>query len=115
MPHVKAGKLRALGVTSLTRWGVLPDLPTIAESGVPGYESTVWHGVLVSAGTPVHLVNGLHQEIAGDIMKRREVREAFAAQWVEPLGTAPEDFAKFLKTDLERSRNIVKDAGIRAE
>jgi tripartite-type tricarboxylate transporter receptor subunit TctC len=115
MPHVKAGRLRALGVTSLTRWAVLPDLPAIAESGLPGYESMVWHGVLVPAGTPPPLVKKLHQDIANDIMQSSEVREQITVQWVEPLGTTPEDFAKFIKTDLERSRRIVRDAGIRAE
>jgi tripartite-type tricarboxylate transporter receptor subunit TctC len=115
MPHVKVGKLRALGVTSLNRWLILPDLPTIAEAGLPGYESTVWHGVLVPAGTPIQLVTRLHQELANNIMKSGEVRETFAAQWIEPLGTTPDDFAKFLKADIERSLKIVKDAGIRAE
>jgi tripartite-type tricarboxylate transporter receptor subunit TctC len=115
MPHVKAGRLRALGVTSRTRWAVLPDLPAIAESGLPGYESMVWHGVLVAAGTPPQLVKKLHQEIAIDVVKSGEVREQIAAQWVEPLGTTPGDFAKLLKADLERSRRIVQDAGIRAE
>ena len=115
MPHVKAGKLRALGVTSHNRWAILPDLPTIDEAGLPGYESTVWHGVLVPARTPVQLVNKLHQEIVNNIMKRGDVRETFAAQWIEPLGTTPDDFAKFLKADIERSRKIVNDAGIGTE
>ena len=115
MPHVKAGKLRALGVTSHDRWAILPDLPSIDEAGLPGYESTVWHGVLVPARTPVQLVNRLHQEIVNNIMKRGDVRETFAAQWIEPLGSTPDDFAKFLKADIERSRKIVKDAGIGTE
>ena len=115
MPHVRAGKLRALGVTSLTRWSILPELPAIAEAGLPGYESTVWHGVLVPAGTSKQLVDKLHQEITGNIMKTGEVRELFAAQWIEPLGSTPDEFARFLKADVERSRKIVKDAGIRAE
>ncbi|MGZ3543118.1 MAG: tripartite tricarboxylate transporter substrate binding protein [Burkholderiales bacterium] len=115
VPHVKGGKLRALGVTSLKRWSILPELPTIAESGVPGYESTVWHGILVPARTPPQMVAKVHDEVARNIMKTPEVRAAFAAQWIEPLGTRPEDFAKFLKADIERSAKIVKDAGIRTE
>jgi tripartite-type tricarboxylate transporter receptor subunit TctC len=115
VPHVKAGKLRALGVTSLKRWSILPELPTISESGVPGYESTVWHGILVPARTPPQIVTKVHDEVAGTIIKTREVRGAFAAQWIEPLGTRPEEFARFLKADIERSAKIVKDAGIRAE
>jgi tripartite-type tricarboxylate transporter receptor subunit TctC len=115
VPHVKAGKLRALGVTSLKRWSILPELPTIAESGVPGYESTVWHGILVPAKTPPQIVAKVHDEVAGTIIKTREVRAAFAAQWIEPLGTRPQEFARFLKADIERSAKIVKDAGIRTE
>jgi tripartite-type tricarboxylate transporter receptor subunit TctC len=115
VPHVKVGQLRALGVTSLKRWSILPDLPTIAESGVPGYESTVWHGILVPARTPPQIVAKVHDEVAGAIIKTREVRAAFAAQWIEPLGTRPEEFARFLKADIERSTKIVKDAGIRTE
>jgi tripartite-type tricarboxylate transporter receptor subunit TctC len=115
VPHVKAGKLRALGVTSLKRWSILPELPTISESGVPGYESTVWHGILVPARTPPQIVTKVHDEVAGTIIKTREVRAAFAAQWIEPLGSRPEEFARFLKADIERSAKIVKDAGIRAE
>jgi len=114
MPQVKAGKLRALAVTSLKRWAILPDLPTIAEAGVPGYESTVWHGVLVPAGVSTALVARLHREIADEILKTREVREAFAAQWLEPLGTTPQEFAAFLKNDIARNAKIVKAAGISA-
>jgi tripartite-type tricarboxylate transporter receptor subunit TctC len=114
MPQVKAGKLRALGVTSLKRWAILPDVPTIAEAGVPGYESTVWHGVLVPAGVSTALVTRLHREIADEILKTREVREAFAAQWLEPLGTTPQEFAAFLKNDIARNAKIVKAAGISA-
>jgi tripartite-type tricarboxylate transporter receptor subunit TctC len=114
MPHVKEGKLLALGVTSLHRWPILPDLPAIAEAGLPGYESTVWHGILVPTGTPLPLVNRLQRELAS-ILKSHEVREAFARQWIEPLGTTPDEFANFLKADIERSLKIVKDAGIRSE
>jgi tripartite-type tricarboxylate transporter receptor subunit TctC len=115
VPHVKAGKLRALGVTSLKRWAILPELPTIAESGVPGYESTVWHGILVPARTPPQIVSKVHDDVANNILKAPEVRAAFAAQWIEPMGTRPEEFARFLKSDIERSAKIVKDAGIRSE
>jgi tripartite-type tricarboxylate transporter receptor subunit TctC len=114
MPQVKAGKLRALAVTSLKRWAILPDVPTIAEAGVPGYESTVWHGVLLPANVRPALVTQLHREIAEEILKTREVREAFAAQWLEPLGTTPQAFAAFLKEDIARSMKIVKAAGISA-
>jgi tripartite-type tricarboxylate transporter receptor subunit TctC len=114
MPQVKAGKLRALAVTSLKRWPILPDLPTIAEAGVPGYDSTVWHGVLLPANVSPALVMRLHREIADEILRAPEVREAFAAQWLEPLGTTPQEFAAFLKADIARNTKIVKAAGISA-
>jgi tripartite-type tricarboxylate transporter receptor subunit TctC len=114
MPQVKAGKLRALAVTSLKRWPILPDLPTIAEAGVPGYDSTVWHGVLLPANVSPALVMRLHREIADEILRAPEVREAFAAQWLEPLGTTPQEFAAFLKADIARNMKIVKAAGISA-
>ncbi|MEA2919858.1 MAG: hypothetical protein QOJ15_11939 [Bradyrhizobium sp.] len=111
MPLVQAGKLRALGVTSPKRWSIVPDLPAIAEAGLPGYESTVWHGVVVPAGTPSSIINKLYQDIA-DVMKSEEVRQKFAAQWIEPLGTTPDSFAAFLKSEVENNAKLVKEAGL---
>jgi len=114
MSLVKAGKLRALGVTSLKRWSILPDLPSIAEAGLPGYDVTVWHGVLVPAGTPHLLIDKLYRDMS-DAMKTDEVRKQFATQWTEPLGTTPDSFASFLKADVERSASVVKGAGLHVE
>jgi tripartite-type tricarboxylate transporter receptor subunit TctC len=114
MPHVKAGKLRALGVTSAKKWSILPDLPSIAEAGLPGYESTVWHGVIVPAATPAGIVNKLYQDISS-VLQNDEVRQQFAAQWTEPLGTTPENFAQFLKAEVESYAKVVKSAGLQAE
>lgn len=113
MPLVKAGKLRALGVTSLKRWAILPELPAIAEAGLPGYQTSVWHGVVVSAGTPPALIETIYQNIS-NVMKSDDVRKQFAAQWTEPLGTTPAEFAKFLKSEVETYANIAKSAGLRA-
>jgi tripartite-type tricarboxylate transporter receptor subunit TctC len=111
MPFVKNGQLRGLGVTSLTPWSMVPELPAIAEAGLPGYQSTVWHGVVVPTGTPSSIVNKLYQDIAS-IMQTEDVRQKFAAQWIEPLGTSPEKFAQFLKEEVENNAKLVKEAGL---
>jgi len=112
MPLVKASKLRALGVTSLKPWSILPQLPAIAEQGLPGYEATVWHGVVVRAGTPPQLINKLYKDIT-DVMKTDEVRQKFALQWAEPLGTTPDEFGKFLKSEVESYAALGKTAGFK--
>jgi tripartite-type tricarboxylate transporter receptor subunit TctC len=112
MPLAKAGKLRALGVTSLERWDLLPDLPSIAEAGIPGYQITVWHGVLAPAKTPRSILKKVQRDMAS-VMKDDDVRKQFIKLWAEPLGTTSEEFATFLKADAERSANIIKHAGIR--
>ncbi len=111
MPLAKAGKLRALGVTSLKRWDLLPDLPSIAEAGIPGYQITVWHGVLAPAKTPQPILKKVQKDMAS-VMKNEDVRKQFVRLWAEPLGTTSEEFAKFLKEDAERSASIIKHAGI---
>jgi len=111
MTLAKNGKLRALGVTSLRRWDLLPDLPSIAEAGLPGYQITVWHGVLAPAKTPPPILKKVQQDMAS-VMKNEEVRQQFIKLWVEPLGTTSDEFAKFLKEDAERSASIIKHADI---
>jgi tripartite-type tricarboxylate transporter receptor subunit TctC len=92
---------------------MVPQLPTIAEAGLPGYQSTVWHGVIVPAKTPSLLVNRLYKDISS-VMKTDNVRRQFAAQWTEPLGSSPEEFAKFLKAEVESYAKIAKAAGLSA-
>jgi len=106
LPLAKAGQVRALGVTSLKKWALTPDLPSIAEAGLPGYEASVWHGVVAAGGTPQWLVDKLHQDIVG-VMRTDDVREQFTKQWIEPLGTTPDEFKTFMKSELE---NYVKVA-----
>jgi tripartite-type tricarboxylate transporter receptor subunit TctC len=106
MPLAKSGQIRALGVTSLKKWALTPDLPSIAEVALPGYEASVWHGVVAAGGTPQWLVDKLHQDIVG-VMRADDVREQFTKQWIEPLGTTPAEFRAFMKSELE---NYVKVA-----
>ncbi len=111
MPLAKAGKVRAIGVTSLQRWDLLPDLPSIAENGIPGYQITVWHGVLAPAKTPQPILAKVQQDMAS-VIKNDNVRKQFIKLWTEPLGTTSEEFAKFLKDDAQRSARIIEHAGI---
>lgn len=112
MPLAQAGKLHAVGVTSLNRWDLLPDLPSISEAGIPGYAITVWHGILAPAKTPHSILVKVQSDMAA-VMKRDEVRKQFIKLWAEPVATTSEEFAKFLKEDAERCASIIKNAGIR--
>ncbi len=113
MPHVRQGKLRALGVTSLTRSAVAADLPTLAETGLPGYEAIGWHGILAPAGTPREIVARLNAEVVAAI-RTPEMRARFAEQGAEPVGNTPEQFQEFLKSDLAKWSAVIKAAGVRA-
>ena len=113
LPHVKLGKLRALGVTGLQRSPVASDLPTFDESGLPGYEAIGWHGVLAPAGTPADIINRLNGEIV-KIIQTPEMRTRFAEQGAEPVGNTPAQFAQFLQSDLRKWASVIKTAGVRA-
>ena len=113
-PHVKSGRLRALGVGAAKRIALLPDLPTIAESGVPGYESTTWFGFLAPAKTPREIVAKLNAELL-KILQRPDVRERLAADGGEPVGTTPEQFGEYIKTEIERWAKVIRQAGVRIE
>jgi len=111
---VKTGKLRALAVATSKRLALLPDLPTIAEAGVPGYEATQWYGVLAPAGTPRPIVDKLNAEMAKAI-KGPDVREKLAADAAEPVGNSPEEFGAFIKKEIARWAPVVKASGARPE
>ena len=114
MQYIKAGRLRALGVTSLSRIPALPDVPTIAEAGVPGYESTQWFGVLAPAGTPRPIVDRLHQEIAR-VMRAPDMKDRLTAEGLEVVASAPAEFAEHIKSETEKWAKVIKILGIKPE
>lgn len=114
MPHIRAGKLRALGVTSLSRWSAAPELPTIAESGVPGYEFTIWWGVLAPAGTPRPVVDRLYREVARAV-QAKEVKEKLGMQGVDVVGNKPEEFMAKIRDEVGKWKKVAKEAGIQLE
>jgi tripartite-type tricarboxylate transporter receptor subunit TctC len=114
MPYAKAGNLRALAVTSPQRSELAPELPTMAEAGVPGYEMSGWNGIFAVKGTPPAIVARLHSEVA-EILHTPEVRQELAALGAEPVGETPDEFAAFLKTDMARWGNIIQEKGIRSD
>ena len=112
--HVRAGKLRALGVSTAKRLAVFPDLPTIDEAGVRGYEATQWYGVLAPAGAPQPIVAKLNGAIVGALETAR-MRERLAADGSEPFGSTPAEFLDFIRKEIARWAPVIKAAGMRAE
>ena len=113
-PHIRSRKLRALGVTSATRAPVFPELPTIAEAGVPGYELTLWYGVLAPAGTPAPIVTTLNRTLVR-ALDAPETRERMSGQGAEPAPTTPEQFRAFIKSEIGRWTSVMKSSGIRPQ
>jgi tripartite-type tricarboxylate transporter receptor subunit TctC len=114
LPHAKTGRLRGLGVTGAKRAGAAPDIPTIAEAGVPGYEAVQWFGVLAPAGTPREIVVRLHGEIV-HLLNAAEVRGRLLGDGADPVGSSPEEFAAFLRAETAKWAKVVTDAGIQPE
>jgi len=111
MPYVQAGRLKALAVTGAKRSATLPDLPTVAESGLPGYEAVGWFGLLAPAATPKATVAKLSAE-ANRVLAMSEVREKMLGLGAEPAGSTPEEFARFIRDDQAKWSRLMKDAGI---
>ena len=112
LPHVRSGKLRALGVSDTRRSDLLPGVPTIDESGVPGYQAANWWGIAVPAGTPPPIVERLNKEINA-ILTSDEVKKQFDAQGAVPVPMSVAEFAKFYDTEKEKWGKVVKAAGIK--
>ena len=106
-PNVQAGQVRALGVTGLKRSDVLPDVPTIAEAGVPNYEATIWLGIMAPTGTPKPVVDKLNAEI-NKMLKRPDVQEAWTKQGAVPMIMTPAEFDAYLRRDIEKWAEVVK-------
>ena len=114
MPHVKAGKLRALGMTSAKRSRAAPDLPTVAEQGLPGYESSLWYALLAPAATPQPIIKRLHAETV-KILKMPDISELLLSQGAEPVGNSPQELSRFIKSDIDRWTKVINGANIRVE
>lgn len=113
-PHIKGGRLRVLAVTSQKRLQAAPDWPTVAESGVPGYEAGIWYGFIVPAKTPRAVVNVLHREITG-ILKQPEISHTFISQGGEVIAGTPDEFRKVFASEVERLGKVIIAAGIKPE
>jgi tripartite-type tricarboxylate transporter receptor subunit TctC len=114
LPHVKAGRIRGLAVSTIKRSAFAPDLPTVAESGLPGFNVFGWNGVLVTAGTPRPVIEKLHSLFI-TAMKDPEVRKRMADFGFEPIGNTPEEFGAFVKEDIARWAKLVKETGAKVE
>jgi tripartite-type tricarboxylate transporter receptor subunit TctC len=114
LPHVRSGRLRALGVTTRERVATLPDIPTVAEAGVPGFESVSWFGLIAPAGTPGEVIARLHRESAA-ILNAREVRERLARDGTEVVAGTPEEFRAYIRAEIVKWAKVVKAAGIKPE
>ena len=113
-PHVKSGAVRALAVTTATRSSIVPEVPTMAEAGLPGYETSTWDGILAPAGTPKDIVAKLNAEFNKGIAPP-EVRKKISDAAIEPGGGTPADFAKFLGAEMKKWERVAKDAGVQPE
>jgi tripartite-type tricarboxylate transporter receptor subunit TctC len=114
VPHVKSGKMRALALTAAKRSAVLPDLPTIAEAGVAGYEFASWYGVLAPAGTPAPRVAKLH-DILVKSLRSPDLAGRMATEGADIIAGSPQQFAAYLRTELAKWAKVVKDSGLRVE
>jgi tripartite-type tricarboxylate transporter receptor subunit TctC len=112
-PNAAAGQVRALGTTGNKRSELTPDVPTVAEAGVPGYEATIWLGIMAPAGTPQPVVDKLNAEI-NKVIERPDVKEAWAKQGAVPMVMSPAAFDKYLRGDIEKWAKVVQASGIKA-
>jgi tripartite-type tricarboxylate transporter receptor subunit TctC len=113
-PHLKSGKLKALGTGGKTRSPILPDVPTIAEAGVPGYEATNWWGIVAPAGTPAPIIARLHQEIAA-VQQSPDVQEQFKRQGAAVLQMSTAEFTAFIGTEMKKWERVVKEGKLKKE
>jgi tripartite-type tricarboxylate transporter receptor subunit TctC len=114
VPLIKAGKLKALAVTTKSRSALMPELPTITEAGLPGFETVAWFGVLAPAGTPPEIVNRLSAEIA-KIAKSPEMREKLVAMGAEPVGSTPDEFKAVIDRDIAKWKPLAQKVGIKID
>jgi tripartite-type tricarboxylate transporter receptor subunit TctC len=114
LPHIKTGKMRALGVSTATRFSGLPEVPTVAESGLPGFSVGFWLGPLAPVGTPRAVIDHLNREMVR-ILHMPDVVERLSVMGVEILATSPEEFARVIRADAAKCAKVVKEAGVKAD
>ena len=114
VPQLAAGRMRGLAVSTIRRASILPDFPTIAESGFPGFDAPAWNGVLVPAGTPAAIIAQLHAEIARDL-KNPQVQDRARVLGFDLSGRPPDEFKVFIRSELVKWGKVARDAGVRAE
>ncbi len=114
VPHVKSGKLKALAVTSANRSSALPDVPTMAEAGLPGYESTAWFGILAPVGTPEPILSKLHVELTA-VLKDPATQQWMKAQGFDAIGDTPAQFAAYIRKETDKWSKVVKASGATAD
>jgi len=114
LPQVREGKLRALAVTSTKRSSVASELPTIAESGFPGFEVTAWFGLLAPAGTPAPIIRKIHAEMV-KALALPDVRARFSDLGLESIGNSPEEFAQVIREEIPKWAKVIKDSGAKPD
>ena len=113
-PHLQSGRLRPLAVTTAKRSPTFPDLPTVAEAGVPGFEAVTWHGVVVPAGTPQAVIGRLNAEI-NKILQTPDIRDRLTRQGAEIIGGTPQQFAAYIQAEIPKWAKVIRDSGARAD
>jgi tripartite-type tricarboxylate transporter receptor subunit TctC len=114
LPHVRSGKLKIIALTTAKRAEAIPEVPTIAESGVPGYDAALWYGILAPARTPDAIIKRMNAEL-GTALRNPDVVEKLSTQAVEPHHTAPEQFAALIRSDLEKWSKVIRASGVKAD
>ena len=114
LPHLRTGRLRALGVTSAKRTPAAPDIPTIAEAGVPGYESLAWYALLAPTGTPREIISQLNMDVVG-VLRAQSVRDRLGNEGIEVVASSPDELAAYIRSEMVKWAKVVKAAGIQAQ
>jgi len=112
--HIRSGKIKALAVTTAKRWPSAPEIPTMAEAGLPGYESSAWFGVLAPANTPKAIVDLLQRHISA-ILKQPEVEKIYLEQGAMPVGNTPEEYARFISAEMLKWKTVASDTGVKLD
>ena len=114
LPHVQAGRLRGIATTGPKRSAAIPELPTMIESGFPGFEAGSWYGIFAPAGTPAEIVDRIHSEVV-KALQNPEMQKQLSAQGAEPIGNTPKEFAAFIRAEIAKWAQVIKTSGAKAE